>query len=693
MEGPLSSTSQDSVLRPSRAGIEPESGSPPADARGLGHWVSVAAGFGIPFLLIFTLAVGSGGYDLVLRSQVGIIVWWILLLGLGAGLLPVMRPTRAGLFTVVAFGALVAWTALATLAWTDSAESSVVELSRTVSIFGAFLLMLLIQGRAGLNRTLAAVGAAAAAVAVIALADRFDPGLLPFGSSDPLPEGYPVARLYWPLEYWNGLAALMAIGLGPLLWMAGSARHVAARAAAAGAIPLVALATYMTASRGGTASAALALVTLMVLFPERLKLILTSVIPGLGALVLVMAVNDRPEVRDLIPGDLAASQGTELIWICLAVFAAAAGFQALLTGLMGRGSITVPVVSRRLTVAFGVALGSLVLVVVVAGFASGFLSDRWGDFKQPADDQSNVGRLASISSGERYLYWDAAMNAAKSEKLTGIGPGTFEFWWAQKGEGQFARDAHNLYLESLAEMGPLALVLVLLLIFGPIAYGVRLSLMRRPAGERAGLAAATAGMAGFALAAGVDWSWEQAVLPIAFFALAAAVLGRHHRLPESDQDPATAAGADRASGSPLRPWARALAAVGAALAIAVLYIPMAGTQAYESSQAKYRDGDLEGALAEAERSTDLQPWAASPRVQQAQLLALLGRRQEAVASAREAIDREGGNWRNWLVLSQVLADSPARSASALERARALNPRSAYLQELAPPDGGSSEGQG
>jgi hypothetical protein len=666
-------------------------GDPSPNSRTPDHWISVAVGFGIPFLLILTLALEAGGYDLVLRSQIGIIVWWVLLLGLVAGLLPTMKPTRAGLVAVVAFGGMVALTAVASLTWSDSAERSVVELSRTVTIFGAFLLILLIQGRAGLERTLAAVGAAAGMVAVVALADRFDPGLLLFGSSEPLPDNYPVSRLNWPIEYWNGLAAMMAIGIGPLLWIASSAVTAVGRSAAAGAIPLVALATYMTASRGGTASAALVLLVLLTLFPERLKLLLVSIVPGIGAIVLVLAVNARPEVRDLIPGELAASHGTEMIWICLAVFGAVAGLHALVTALLGRGSLRIPTVHRRFTGVVGAAFGCAVLVAVIAGLASGFFSDGWAEFKEPAGDQANVSRLASISSGERYLYWDAAMNAVKSEKLTGIGPGTFEFWWAKEGEGQFARDAHNLYLEALTEMGPLALLLILLIVFGPIAYGVVLSITRRSVEERAAIAAATAGMAGFALGAGIEWSWEQTVLPVAFFALAASVVA----LPAGNHafvaDPLTKDEVGQSPVAPLRPWARALAAAGATLAIVILYVPMAGTSAYEVSQEKYREGDVEGALAEAERSSDLQPWAASPRIQQAQLLALLGRPQEAIASAREAVDREAGNWRNWLVLSQLLVDSPDRSAVALERARKLNPRSAYLRGLGqPPKPQSSE---
>jgi tetratricopeptide (TPR) repeat protein len=121
---------------------------------------------------------------------------------------------------------------------------------------------------------------------------------------------------------------------------------------------------------------------------------------------------------------------------------------------------------------------------------------------------------------------------------------------------------------------------------------------------------------------------------------------------------------------------------GALAAIVVIYVPMAGTQAFDSSQKMVRAGDLEGALAKAERSSDLLPWAASPLIQRAQILQLLGRRPQAIERARKAVEREGVNWRNWLVYSQVLDGGfPDLSRRALRKALELNPRSQYLRGL------------
>jgi tetratricopeptide (TPR) repeat protein len=231
-----------------------------------------------------------------------------------------------------------------------------------------------------------------------------------------------------------------------------------------------------------------------------------------------------------------------------------------------------------------------------------------------------------------------------------------------------------------------------LLVIGPIAWCVRLSIQPGRERFRAPLAAAAGGMVAFAVAAGVDWAWELAVLPVAFFALVAAVLGPE--LATAGRAPGGASGSGPADpppaeGQPLKPGYRIAAVAGSLLAIIVIAVPMLGTQAYESSQRLVRDGDLEGALDRAEKSADLQPWAASPLIQEVQVLELLGRHREAADIAREAIEREEGNWRNWLVYSQVLARfSPAESAAALDRARALNSKSTLPELRAPAsDGG------
>jgi hypothetical protein len=524
------------------------------------------------------------------------------------------------------------------------------------------------RGPGDLRRSLAALAAAAAFIAVVALADRFDPGLLPFGPSEALPPGYPAARLSFPLEYWNGLAALMAIGIAPLLWVAARSAPWS-RGAAAGLIPLVVLTLYLTASRGGIAGAAVAIVAMLSLCPRRLELMLWSAVPALASVSLVLAVNARPEIRDSLPVPVAGDQGIEMIWICVTVGIVSAVIQYALAALVDRLGFSLPAVRRDTAAAVGGAAAFLAAVLVIAAFVSGFAGDRWQEFKQPATGET-VERLGTVNSSERYYNWKAALEAAGSEKLTGIGPGTYEYYWAREGEGeQFVRDAHSLYLENLAELGPLGLMLIIAIVFGPIAAATLRLIRTVDPLSRGLLAAAVGGMAAFAFAAAIDWVWELTVLPVAFLGLASAALAPDSRQPDAEFENRGFSGSQRF-----------LWACVSAVAILLIAVPMLGTQALDSSQRLVREGNLKGALADAERASELQPWAASPRIQEAQVQALLGRSQEGARLARQAIEKETENWRNWLVLSQLLAvRSPDLARAALKRALQLNPRSPYLR--------------
>ena len=77
------------------------------------------------------------------------------------------------------------------------------------------------------------------------------------------------------------------------------------------------------------------------------------------------------------------------------------------------------------------------------------------------------------------------------------------------------RDAHSLYLETLAELGLVGFALLALLI-GGVAVTAR----------RAGPAAA---LAAWALHAGVDWDWELPALTLVAIVLAGLVLTSRDR--------------------------------------------------------------------------------------------------------------------------------------------------------------------
>ena len=284
---------------------------PLLSAEGLSHLGAAAAGYGLPFLLIVYLALKGGGYDSVIYSEVGIASWWIVLIGVALGVLPsrpIPRIAWVGIGLLLAFAA---WTALG-IGWSESAERSAAELGRVATYLGVFGLAVVAQGREGLRRTLFGVAAGIALVGTLAVLSRLHPSWFP---NDQAAEFFPSenARLNYPLNYWNGLAALMAIGIPLLTLVATEARYVLTRALAAAALPVVALAAYFTFSRGGTLAAAVSLVALFALSPHRLRLIPVVLVAGAGSALLIASAAQREALDGGLATAAAQTQGDQML--------------------------------------------------------------------------------------------------------------------------------------------------------------------------------------------------------------------------------------------------------------------------------------------------------------------------------------------------------------------------------------------
>jgi hypothetical protein len=406
-------------------------------------------------------------------------------------------------------------------------------------------------------------------------------------------------------------------------------------------------------------------------------------VSGAGTALLIAAANQRAAVRDGLRSTLAAQQGNELLWIAVAV-AVSVGLLVMAVGLIERHAVRPPALTfsrRRAT-----AVGSVAFVLAVVAFTAlggfGFLGHEWTQFKTPTGPSRLAGanalqRLQNVTGQGRYQYWQAAVSAANAHPLTGTGAGTFEFWWAQFGKlsGGFVTDAHSLYIQALGELGYPGLLLIAGFVAFVLGCGVLRAIRTADAGQRLVLAAATGGATAFALAAAVEWIWLIPVLPIAFFVLAGAIAT------SSVAREGVLVGAPPAPAAPRRPrrvlWIRitfAAVCLGAAVAIA---IPMAATEAVRDSQALVRNGNLGAALADARDAASLQPYAASPWLQEALVLEVASRIPQAVVAAEHATREGPTDYDNWLVLSRLQARD-GHAAAALQdyvRARYLSPHS------------------
>ena len=636
---------------------------------------AVLAGSVLPFLLVVYLSLQGGGYDSIVRSEAGIAIWWIVVVATVVGLLPSVRIERAGWAAIGLLVAFGLWTGLAIL-WSESAERTIVELSRVASLLGVLVLALSCQGPGFVRRVGGAVAAAVALVGILSLASRLHPGWFPPNQiAEVLPSEQ--ARLSYPLTYWNGVATLIAMGAPLLLWAAANARTLLTRALSAAVLPALALTVYYTLSRGGIAEAAIGVAVLVALHPRRLALLPPILIAGAGAAVLILLAGPRNEVADGLTTPTALHQGDQMGLFALAVCAVVGILAAGVQTVLRREVVSLPQVSRRLAIRSTIGVGVLVALVAIAAGVPGHLADNWDQFKQPVTPGSDSARFSSVSGSGRYQWWASAVDAGESDPLKGIGPGTFEYWWA-RGDGGvpgFVRDAHSLYLESFGELGFPGAIVIALLVLGIVGVGVGRAMSWREEDERVGVVAAvTAAAATFAAAAAVDWSWEMTVLPVIFLLLGAGLLGQSARVPEDVREPPSSI----PPRLPPQPVLLGLSIV----ALLVITVPMLSEEAVGRSQRAADEGRLVDALKSARSAESLLPMAATPNLQQALVLEAGGALPEAQRAATEATRDEPTNWRTWLILSRIDTElgqsDPA--VDAYREARSLNPRSPIFSE-------------
>ena len=613
------------------------------------------------FALVVYLSLEGGGYDPIVRNQLGIAIWWGVLLGLAVGALPLNRLRYGSWVALGLLAAYVAWVAFSCI-WTDATQNTVADLGRVVTYLGVFALALSIRGSKGARRMASALGAGIAVVAVVALLSRLHPAWFPAARETANLFEHNRYRLAWPLGYWNGDASLIAIGLPLVLYVAATARHTLTRALAAAALPAMALTVYFTFSRGGTLAAIAALAVFLALAHDRLPKAATLLAAGAGTAILIAAAHQRDALNEGLAGPLAHSQGDELLAMTLVVCAGVGLLQAGLSIALRHGTRpawTKP--SRRVSLA---ALAGTVAVLAVVGLAAGGpgkASDAFHEFKAAEGTAHGAARLESFSSNGRWPLWEAALNENKAKPLIGKGSGSYEAWWAQhRPKTGFVQDAHSLYLETLGELGIVGFALLVAFLGSVLFVGAR-RYLRASRQRRTQLAAALAGCVAFLLGASYDWLWELAVIPIAFLLLASTLVSA----------------GERRRSNLLPVPARVAGVAVAAAAMVAIAIPLSSAISLQDSQAKVRAGNLTGALQDASEARRVEPFAAAPWLQEALVLERQGDLTGALAAAREATRQEPKEWRAWTIRSRIEAENghPKAAVASLERARALNPRS------------------
>jgi tetratricopeptide (TPR) repeat protein len=260
--------------------------------------------------------------------------------------------------------------------------------------------------------------------------------------------------------------------------------------------------------------------------------------------------------------------------------------------------------------------------------------------------------LISFSGTHRPQIWHEAWRDYRANPILGSGPGTFEQYWNKHRPIKLKlRDAHSLYLEVLAELGPVGLLLLVVALGTPL---VAAFLARRHPLVPGVLAAYVAYLAH----AGIDWDWEMGALTLFALACAAALLAAAER-------------GDDARWS-LSPGMR----IGSLSVVLLLLVPavvgLAGASALEASDGALAKGRYGEAASQARKAARWWRWSPEPWKQLGETQAEQGDFAAAQRSFRKAIAKDRRDWTVWYDLSTVT--SGRASARALREVSRLNPR-------------------
>ena len=244
------------------------------------------------------------------------------------------------------------------------------------------------------------------------------------------------------------------------------------------------------------------------------------------------------------------------------------------------------------------------------------------------------------------------------EPLLGTGAGSFEARFVREGSiGLPARDAHNLYLETLAELGPVGLALLLATVAVPLT-----AIPQAARSSVVGPAAAAAFVA-YLLQAALDWTWEIPVATVPALFCAAVLLAE----------------AREPNGNLLAGRRRAVALALAAPVLALALVTHVGNGAAAASAEAANRDEPERALREAKRAIAWAPWSEEPWQLRGEAELLLDDDAAAQRSFERSLELNPESWVAWLDLAAV-TDGAVR-ARALDRAESLNPLGIDADEL------------
>ncbi len=456
----------------------------------------------------FVLAFRAGGYFDGPRIAALAGAWVLVAVAALGGRRLVPRDT-AGRAALAGLVALAAWTAVS-VAWAPVREAAVDDVQRLALYAGGLVAAAaLLRPRAALRALEPAALAGLVAMALFGMLDRLLPELVELDRH--FSAG---SRLEQPLTYWNAMGLACALGLVLAARLAGDrTRGDRVRIAAACAAAPLGLALYLTFSRGALAAAAAGLVVLLAVAPTWTQLRSLALVLEAGAVAAAVGSLLPAVVSYSATEDERQLQALVMVAVLGLVVLAAGGVQAWACRVERAGAARLgrlPLPRRSALLAAGL------VAVAATGFVAAAARERQA---APLPTGATAQRLSSIQSN-RYQYWRVALATFADHPVAGVGTGGFRREWERRRTiPEHARDAHSLYLETLAELGLIGLA-ALALAAGGVAVAARRALRSAPVAA----AGPVAGLVAWAFHAGIDWDWEMPALTLLALLFAGALL-------------------------------------------------------------------------------------------------------------------------------------------------------------------------
>ena len=599
---------------------------------------------------------------------------------------------RAPAQALIGLGLLVlfaAWSGIS-IGWSIAPDLSWVQLNRwaAYALVVALALVLGSSLRRAPERTAIAFLIVATAVAAYALGGKVVPWLSIPGLID-LDQTADFSRLRAPLGYWNALG-LVCVLAGPIAVRTAADSEASARLRTFSLVSLVILLVTLglTYSRGGILALLVALVALVAIGPDRLRLALYTAV-GVAAAVpayIVAVVRD-----DLTTDAVALVERSDDGLILLAALGAGIAF-AIVAGRRLRESddrlenaplTRTPMNARRAIAATGIALLVAIGALAVSERGvTGTIEHQWDDFTSvKQDDQSDPGRVLRSNSGNRWVWWREAAGAFSDEPLQGWGAGSFPLVHRRYRENDLpVRQAHSVPLQFLAETGLVGGLLALGGL-GLLGWAAAARFGQSLGRERRYVSALLCASLAWGIHMWFDWDSDipGVTLPLLIF------LGVLAARPPGAPDAVEAVPAPEDVRAPAGP--RGAALLAGALILAALatsaYLPwLADDKAAEATllSAVESDEALKEAAKRADEAMQLNPLSIDPVAAGIAIAQRRGRYEEVADFVEEAVERQPENPEVWLraySVQQFVDDAPARIAS-VRRMLELDPHESRI---------------